>query len=188
MLKEFIRLRKLYPYCLLILLFLTIFLGIILIKPRVRILSVKKGEFSTLREQIYLHKSQSSGNSPTNKFIIEKIPIPNPLSEFIVDVEKIAEKNDLNIQNLYSEKEFEDGVKIIPTKIKLKGYYSSLVKFIEEIEEYPKLVGINSVELKTLSTEIFPQDIDYDKGLWELVVAIDLYYLPRNSVSKTMDK
>lgn len=111
--------------------------------------------------------------------IIKKALMNKDLSEFLTDVEKWANEKDITIisinpQSMITEDVTEVTINTIPFEITINGGYDSLLDFISELENYSRISRIYGIELNAPT-----DDLTFKSSLlWELVVRVNLYYLP----------
>ena len=66
-------------------------------------------------------------------------------------------------------------INVIPFEIKISGKYDALLDFLSEMENYSRISRIYGIELKTYRDS---DSVVNSSLLWELVIKVNLYYLP----------
>ncbi|HHX22500.1 MAG TPA: type 4a pilus biogenesis protein PilO [Thermoanaerobacterales bacterium] len=103
--------------------------------------------------------------------LIKKIPKNIGLSEFLIDIEKWATESDLNIISIYPQ-QMDNTAGFIIFEITLNGSFTSIVNFIDTLENHTRIIEIYEVKLNTISGVTNSYD-----SVWELKVNVKLYFL-----------
>jgi Tfp pilus assembly protein PilO len=114
------------------------------------------------------------------KDIINTVPKNKEIPKFLMDVEKWANASNITIISLYPQRTMTEDIEdvtinVIPFEIKISGKYDALLDFLSEMENYSRISRIYGIELKTYRDS---DSVVNSSLLWELVIKVNLYYLP----------
>jgi Tfp pilus assembly protein PilO len=190
-------------------LFLFLWVIYLIIGQRLEILRHNNRQLKELRMQLAeeqkLHPIVSKKNGSQvveqQKILVERLPGVNWITTFIVDMEKWAYANMVQIKLVQPQRENVNdnendkdvneggdnaaGLKNLPIIIEVEGEYYALLNFLKELELYPRAMEIREVDFTAskgkdinLNENISNQAGSRVSPLWTLTVKVNLYYMP----------
>jgi Tfp pilus assembly protein PilO len=190
-------------------LFLFLWVIYLIIGQRLEILLHNNRQLKELRMQLAeeqkLHPIVSKKNGSQvveeQKILVERLPDVNWITTFIVDMEKWADVDKVQIklvqpqgENVNDNENGKDvdeggdnaaGLKTLPVIIEVEGEYYALLNFLKELELYPRAMEIREVDFTASKGEDINlnENISVRAGsrvspLWTLGIKVNLYYMP----------
>lgn len=155
-----------------------------ILTPRIIELNDLKNQLDTILKERSVYKRMDENLMDHEELltkydnIIKIVPQNKEISEFLTDIEKWANENNIAITSIYPQSTMIEDVEevtinVIPFEIKISGRYDSLLNFMSELENYSRISRIYGMELKTSNDKVVNSSLP-----WELVVKVRLYYLP----------
>lgn len=133
--------------------------------PRLHIFRKRKEQLKQIKQISYEYNRQH-----TKKYLGKQIPSKNNISDFIVLLEKICEKNQVKIISISSYDEIQESIRFLPVTIKFEGDLDNIISFIDDLINCERALKVKNINLNT------KQNVSSVK--WVMSVTLNLYYQP----------
>ena len=124
-------------------------------------------EYLVKQKNLQIHRTDLDRLKREREILIKRIPIKNPTSDFVEDLEIWCHATDVSIQSLNLPAPTSQGS--LPFRIHLKGELQDLIPVLSFLEHYPLGLDLGDVKFDSMTNS--------PKGEWELWINLTIYYI-----------
>lgn len=131
--------------------------------PKITTLIEKKEQLKQIKQISYQYQQQHIKNN-----LDKEIPTENNISNFIVLLEKMCEKNQIKIISIVPCNELREDIRLQSVKIKVEGNLDNIICLLDDLTKCKRALKIKNINLdkkQTVSTV-----------KWIMSTSINLYY------------